>query len=130
MEEENGIFGRDLKKGSEIRFSFLDNGEKFFASVTHFHDAHAGSAPVVEFRLGPEEDVFREGGGAGGEVEDAVLGVGYGRGLGLGLDLGGAFDGDGPEGGAGDGDGLVDLEGERGGAVLEESGVRGCCCCH
>lgn len=111
LEEENGIFRWDLKEGAEIRFSFLDYGEKFFASVTHFHDAHAGSAPVVEFRLGPEEDVFREGGGPGGEVEDAVLGLGQ-RGLRLGLDLGGAFYGDGPEGSAvGGGDGLVGLTG-------------------
>ena len=40
--------------------------------------------------MGTEENLFREGGGAGDEVEDAILGVG--EGWGLGVELGGAFD--------------------------------------
>ena len=121
LEEEDGVFRRDLEEGAEIRFGLLDYGEKLFAAVAHLHDAHARSVPVVELGLGAEEDVFREGGGAGGEVEDAILGVGEGRSLGV--ELGGAFDGCGFE-----------LEGgrrerkRRFGAVLEEAGVRGCCC--
>jgi len=120
LEEEDGIFRWDLEEGSEIRFGFLDYGEKLLAAVAHFHDAHAGSAPVVELGLGTEEDLFREGGGAGCEVKDAILGVG--ERWGLGVELGGAFDGCGFEGGWARGG-----EGERGGAGLEESGVRRSC---
>jgi len=120
LEEEDGVFRRDLEEGAEIRFGLLDYVEKLLAAVAHFHDAHAGSAPVVELGLGTEEDVFREGGGAGGEVEDAILGLG--EGWGLGVELGGAFDGCGFEGGWARG-----RETERGGAGLEESGVRRSC---
>ncbi|WVZ12885.1 hypothetical protein V8G54_017415 [Vigna mungo] len=90
LEEEDGILRRDLEEGAEIRFSLLDYGEKLLAAVAHFHNAHAGSAPVVKLGLGTEEDLFREGCRTGGEVEDAILGVG--EGWGLGVELGGAFD--------------------------------------
>jgi len=100
LEEEDGIFRRDLEEGTEIGLGFFDDGLEFLAAVAHLHDAHAGSAPDVELRLGAAEDGLREGGGPSGEVEDALLGPGLGREGVMGLNLGrggGAFNGDGPE---------------------------------
>ena len=58
LEEEDGVVGRDVEEEAEIGFGFLDDGEELFAAVAHLHDAHAGSAPVVEVGLGFEEDVL------------------------------------------------------------------------
>jgi len=96
LEEEDSVFGGDIQKGAEIRLGLLDDGEELLTAVAHLHNAHAGSAPVVELGLGLEEDVLRQDGGPGGEVEDPILGLGRRVGqwaliLGLGCG-GGAFD--------------------------------------
>lgn len=104
LEEEDGIFGRDVQEGSEVRLGLLDYGGEFFATVAHFHDAHARSAPVVELRLGLLEDVLGQIGGPGGEVEDPILRFRRVRAAILDGGRGGrAFDGDGlGVGGGGD----------------------------
>lgn len=42
--------------------------------MAHFHNAHTRSAPVDEFRLSLFEDGLGQGGGAGGEIEDTIVG--------------------------------------------------------
>lgn len=77
-------------------------------------------SPVNEVSLGFLEDVFREGGGSGCEVEDPIGGGGGGGGR---LDGGG-----GGSGGAGDGDGFVwgcegvEMGGGEGGDGVEVGG--------
>ncbi|KAJ8440260.1 hypothetical protein Cgig2_001595 [Carnegiea gigantea] len=96
LEEENGVIIGNGQKGTQICLSFLDNGSEFLPTVAHLHDTHPGAMPVEELRLGFKKNIFRQDGGAGSEVEDAV-GDG-GGGSGAILELGG---------GAGDGNGLM-----------------------
>jgi len=88
LEEQDGITRRDFQEGVEISLGFFDDGHEILATVAHLHDAHAGSLPEVELGLGAAKYVLGQGGVTGGEVEDALLG--------LGLELGrrgSAFDG-------------------------------------
>lgn len=113
LEEENGVGIGDIEERSEIRFSFLDDGEEGFATVAHFVDGHASIVPVDELGLGFEEDFFREGSWAGGEVEESAGGGGGGGGGG-GLESGGSG-GNGHSFGTGEGGGLGSGEGFGGG---------------
>lgn len=95
--------------------------------MAHLHHAHPRSAPVVELRLGLQQDPLRQGRRPGCEVEDPILGLG----LGLGrrrwgtLGGGGAGDGGGDPGAAGEEDGGGGSgEAAEVGLVLEEEGVR------
>ena len=96
MEEENSVIIGNGQQGAQICLSFLDNGGEFLTAVAHLHDTHAGATPVEELRLGFKENVFRQYGGAGGEVKDPIGGGGGGGGAIL--ELGGR---------AGDGNGLL-----------------------
>lgn len=52
---------------------------EILATVAHLHDAHAGFFIEVELGLGASKYGLGQGGGTGGEVEDAVLGLGRRR---------------------------------------------------
>jgi hypothetical protein len=48
--------------------------------VAHFHDGHAGAAPIEEFFADALEDGERQGAGACVEIEDALDGAIWGGG--------------------------------------------------
>lgn len=79
MEEDDGVVGGDGEEGTEIGLGFLDDEVEVLATVAHLHDAHAAALVVEEISLSFEDDGFRQGGGAGGEVKEAIFGGNRGR---------------------------------------------------
>lgn len=105
LEEEDGVVVGDPKEGAQIGLRLLDHAVELLAAVAHLHDAHARPAVVVQLRLRPQQHGLRQGGGAGGEVEDALRGHAGGSGGRGGRDGGAGDGGPGPDGDGGPGGG-------------------------
>ena len=60
---------------AQIGFGFGSHGDEVGAAMADLHDGRADAVPVEHFRLGLEQDRFRQSGGAGTEIEGARHGL-------------------------------------------------------
>ena len=74
-QEQHRIVVGNPDQRAQVGFGFGGHGDEFGAAVADLDDGCAHAVPVEHFRLGLEQDRFRQSRGAGTEIEDARHGL-------------------------------------------------------